>query len=333
MAKENEKRVSNMMVITPIELPETQNAVKVFPTNYEFTDSGNRRMVRYLNDGYHVVEIPHGQEMVKRLSAQLTSDNDYQLRFDIGLAGIDTEAIIKWASEHPLLVDESGYIPRKNTRLGPASYSILLMRQLSKHKHSVDGDIMKAYVKYSSLPQEQKEAVAVFFGVNPSDLEPEELDNRMISLHGGVLTIVKENRDRFLNEFTSLFDEVSLNFKAAMLCGVVVQQSEGIYTLAKNSFILGDESLSITMLRKRDDLYSILSRELSEKGMYQHGIETEVDYEDEEVVTSPIQFEVGTAAAEPAAAQQPAAPAPASEKAPVAKGAKAGAPAGEFKQK
>jgi hypothetical protein len=259
---------SNIMVISPIEVPETTSALKVFPVQYEFMKE-NKRMIRYLTDSYDLVEVEYGKEMPKRLRVSLIDANSYLHKFDISaLTEKGQKDIYKWASEHPLLTDPSGFIENNNNKLGAATYEIMFLRQVAAKRYDDDTKITRAYMKFTLLPTETKRATAVFFGINPENMDDDILTNKVVGLTGGIITSNKVNLDKFLGDFNSLMDSISLNFRAAVLCGVIID-AEGNFLIAETSYVLGTEVNAISTLRTREDLRNIVYRGLREQGMLQ----------------------------------------------------------------
>lgn len=279
---------SNIMVIQPIEMPETASAVKLFPVHYEFIDSKNKRMVRYLSDAYEVHEVPHGDPQPKKLRISLTDDHGFIHKFDVGLAGVSEANLEKWASEHPLLIDPTGFIPRKNNRLSPPAYEITFMKRVAMKSFSDDDEITKVFFRFSALTPEQKNSIAIIFGLDPTGMKPEVMSNKLVGLVGGIITSNPANRTRFLTKFEDMFDEVTLNFKAALISKVIVQTDHDVYLIASSSYVLGSETHSIAALRSREDLRNIVYRDLEELDMLQRTSKPVYEISEEESIATSV---------------------------------------------
>ena len=225
---------------------------------YHFRTEDGKMLKRVLSDTGAVNDIDV-EKQVKKMPIELNKNNGYSFEVDVNRTGIKAEDIKKWAQGHPdlgLWDDNSG-----------TDYIYSFDDDVVNGDFESDDEKFEVFQKYSVLDADQRNAIAVYFGVEPWDSNEKELRNALVGFDGGIIATDKDARQDFLSNLDVIFDNRSLNFQSAVMCGVVGETNDGVYTL--NGEVLGSSrSASIGMLIQRPELFSIIERELKKNGKF-----------------------------------------------------------------
>lgn len=227
---------------------------------YEIQTSEGKKK-RYLNDRLEVVEVSPQSEKGVKFDLSMNSKNLWRVEIIIPETYSDLDKLKKWAAEHPQLA--------KTTDANAGTlYVYEFSDEAITETYDDDDARLEAAAKFKSLSLEEKQTVAVNFGISPWELEEKELVNRMVGLSKGLVTNTASFRNEFLNNFDRMItDETRLNFKSGVQSNVIQHTSDGVYTIA-GEVIGATEDNAVLTLRQRSDLYSILTRELVAKGRF-----------------------------------------------------------------
>ena len=235
----------------------TVNGTIVLDTAYEVTVNGEKKK-RVLTEKGTVVEVSPKSEVAK-LEVILSPKNLWSYKINLDLEGKDKEALRKWVKESPYLSKEGS--PDNTT------FCYRFDDEVIEESSTTDEEKAEVYSKYKLLTEDERIAVSVHFGVPPFDVSEKELMNHLVGLSGGLITSSPELRNEFLNHLDRIFDEVALNFRCAVQEGVVSKSDSGVYTM--NGEVLGSSlDASILLVKQREDLFSVIKRELTNKGKF-----------------------------------------------------------------
>jgi len=226
------------------------------PSSYDFVDDKKNLKKRCLLDNLTIVEIPR-TESAETLNIELDSNNRWEYHIDMSHPAIKKEKMIQFWKDHPIsknLVDDETEIFLDNT------FTYEFTDVTLENDKRVDDEIIKCYTTFQSLTEDQREKVAIYFGVATRDLDASQLEREMVSLENGVLIIYPENRKDFLEDINKMFDHVTLNLQLAETYGVL--KTDGESRLIAGSPIGNTFSECLVSLRNRPEFYNQLKRDL-----------------------------------------------------------------------
>ena len=251
------KKNTNIMRITIRNMSNIYGK-RVVDAEYAFINDDGKQVKCVLSDNgtVHTVDM---DKVIKRMPIELDRNNAYTFDYDIGRESLDKKAIKKWAANHP--------------DLGPANYTseseyvIVFDDEVIDNTYEDDDEKYDVFSKFKVLDANQRNGISVHFGIEPWDLNERELRNRLVSFDSGIITTDKDCRNDFLNNIDTVFNPITLNFQAAVLCGVIGGSESGVYTL--NGEVLGSsKEACIAVLMQRPELFSIIERELKKKAKF-----------------------------------------------------------------
>ncbi len=226
------------------------------PASYDFVDDKKNLKKRCLLDNLTIVEIPR-TESAETLNIELDSNNRWEYQIDMSHPSINKDKMVQFWKDHPLaknLVDDESEIFLDNT------FTYEFTDVTLQNDKRVDDEIVKCYTTFQSLTEDQREKVAIYFGVATRDLDSEQLEREMVSLDNGVLTVYPENRKDFLEDINKMFDHVTLNLQLAETYGVL--KTDGESRIIAGSPIGNTFSECLVSLRNRPEFYGQLKRDL-----------------------------------------------------------------------
>lgn len=238
--------------------PNGVEGTTILDSGYEFVNEKGEKQKRILTDKKEVKEVDVKSGGASKIDIILNSKNMHMWQMDI-TEHMDVESIKKWASNHSQLglIDDN-----KST-----TFVYRFDDEVVKNTHDNDEQRVEVYAKYNTLDKDQRNAVAIHFGVSFWDKSESELKNELVSLDGGIISGIKAAREEFLERIDIIMDEVSLNFKCAVLNNIITTTNDNVYML--NGEMLGaSQEGAISMLKQRDELYAVIKRELTGKGKY-----------------------------------------------------------------
>jgi hypothetical protein len=117
-----------------------------------------------------------------------------------------------------------------------------------------DSEIVETYLRFKSLNRQEQDAVSVYFGVAPWDMDEKELITTMISLEDGVLTASRDNRSDFKEHIELMYDSHTINLKAAIITNAL--KSDGQAFIVSGQVLGNNFNEALATLRVREDLYN-----------------------------------------------------------------------------
>jgi hypothetical protein len=226
------------------------------PSSYDFVDEKKNLKKRCLLDNLTIVEIPR-TESAETLNIELDSNNRWEYEIDMSHPSIKKEKMVQFWKDHPIaknLVDDETEIFLDNT------FTYEFTDVTLQNDKRVDDEIIKCYTTFQSLTEDQREKVAIYFGVATRDLDASQLEREMVSLDHGVLIVYPENRKDFLEDINKMFDHVTLNLQLAETYGVL--KTDGESRIIAGSPIGNTFSECLVSLRNRPEYYNQLKRDL-----------------------------------------------------------------------
>lgn len=231
------------------------------PTSYEFVDEKKNLKKRCLLNNLTIAEVGR-TEAPELLNIDLDENNRWAYVIDMSHNGVNAEAMKKFWREHPLAAN---IIHDEDEPLLADSFTYEFTDITIKNDKRVDDEIVDCYTKFRSLTEDQREKVAIYFGVVTHDMDSEELEREMVSLDSGLLTTNAENRADFLGDINKMFDPIALNLQLAEINDVIKRNGDsrmiGGYPIGNNV-----EECLFT-LRKERQLYESLVREIAQYGL------------------------------------------------------------------
>lgn len=260
------------------------SAKRPVPASYEVINAKGDKVKRVLTDNLNVVEIPRDQS-VQSLQMILSSSTNWVYEFNLNRPGLDVEKLKKFWAEHPFVLDATipeSQQPSFKSAAGDSSfYYSSSVDELSRSLGN-DESKVEAYLKYKNLDEPDQRKVAVYFGVQEQNYSKEELFEVMASLDYGIVVSDGEDHDgaeriEFLTNLENMFDEYRLNFKLAI--------NNNILHTDGNSLLVGGIAIGLASnindcvltLKTREDLYSILIRELKNHNIPPYGDNTRLE--------------------------------------------------------
>ena len=133
-------------------------------------------------------------------------------------------------------------------------YNYYLSDEIIDSRLEDDEEIVETYLRFKSLTRQEKDAVSVYFGVAPWDMDDKELLTEMISLEDGVLTSSRENRSDFKEHIELMYDAHTINLKSAVLTNAL--KSDGQAYIISGQVLGNNFNEALATLRVRQDLYN-----------------------------------------------------------------------------
>jgi hypothetical protein len=226
------------------------------PSSYDFVDDKKNLKKRCLLNNLTIVEIPR-TESAETLNIELDSNNRWEYQIDMSHPAIVKDKMAQFWKDHPLaknLVDD------ETERFLDNTFTYEFTDVTLENDKRVDDEIIKCYTTFQSLTEDQREKVAIYFGVATRDLDASQLEREMVSLENGVLIIFPENRKDFLEDINKMFDHVTLNLQLAETYGVL--KTDGESRIIAGSPIGNTFSECLVSLRNRPEFYNQLKRDL-----------------------------------------------------------------------
>lgn len=225
----------------------------VLSTSYDIPNpKGGAGLKRVLTDSLEVVEVNRDKD-VKKLYVDMVFKNGFEYTIELDRPGIDYNAICKFFDEHPHASDITGR--RSSDDDKPDSmYNYYLSDEIIDSRIEDDEEIVETYLRFKSLTRQEKDAVSVYFGVAPWDMDDKELLTEMISLEDGVLTASRENRSDFKEHIELMYDAHTINLKSAILTNAL--KSDGQAYIISGQVLGNNFNEALGTLRVRQDLYN-----------------------------------------------------------------------------
>jgi len=224
---------------------------------YEIMVAGEKKK-RVLTPKGEVVEVSP-KSTIEKKDIVLNSQNLWTYTIDLSLEGVNSDDVRSWVKENPSI-----------SKIGSPDNTVFCYRfddESVEESFTEDEEKADVYSKYSTLDDEQRTAVAIYFGVSPFELSEKELKNHLVGLSNGLITNDKNFRAEFLNRLDRIFDEKSLNIRCAIQNGIINKSDGNIYTMQGE--VLGSSlDAAILLVKQRDELYAVIERELTAKGKY-----------------------------------------------------------------
>jgi hypothetical protein len=224
----------------------------VLSTSYDIVSDKGSQLKRVLTDSLEVLEVPRDKD-VKKLYVDMIHKNNFEYTIDLDRPGLNTDLICKFFDEHPHASDITER--RSSDYDKPDSmYYYILSDEIIDSRIEDDAEIVETYLRFKSLNRQEKDAVSVYFGVAPWDMDEKELLTTMISLEDGVLTASRDNRSDFKEHIELMYDSHTINLKAAVISGAL--KSDGQAFIISGQVIGNNFNESLATLRVREDLYN-----------------------------------------------------------------------------
>ena len=223
----------------------------VITTSY---DIPNKNLKRVLTDSLEVVEVAKDKD-VKKMFIDMSSKNGFEYIIDLEKPGVDGNKICQFFDEHPHASDITGR--RSNDNEKPDSmYYYIISDEIIDSCLEDDEEIVETYLRFKSLSREEQNAVSVYLGVAPWDLDDRELLVEMISLEDGTLTQSRDNRREFKEHLQLMYDAVTVNLKAAIISNAL--KSDGSAFIISGQVLGNNFNEALATLRIREDLYNAM---------------------------------------------------------------------------
>lgn len=231
------------------ELQSTANLI--ITTSY---DIPNKNLKRVLTDSLEVVEVSKEKD-VKKMFIDMSSKNAFEYIIDLEKPGVDGNKICQFFDEHPHASDITGR--RSNDNDKPDSmYYYVISDEIIDSCLEDDEEIVETYLRFKSLSREEQNAVSVYLGVAPWDLDDRELLVEMISLEDGTLTQSRDNRREFKEHLQLMYDAITVNLKAAIISNAL--KSDGSAFIISGQVLGNNFNEALATLRIREDLYNAM---------------------------------------------------------------------------
>lgn len=225
----------------------------VLSTSYDIVnEKGGAGLKRVLSDSLEVLEVSRDKD-VKKLYVDMIHKNGFEYTIDLDRPGIDSEKICKFFDEHPHASDITGRRSSDDTK-PDSMYYYILSDEIIDSRIEDDEEIVETYLRFKSLSREEKNAVSVYFGVAPWDLDDKELLTEMVSLEDGTLTQSRDNREDFKEHLNIMFDKHTINLKAAIITNAL--KSDGQAFIISGQVLGNNFNEALATLRVREDLYN-----------------------------------------------------------------------------
>lgn len=225
----------------------------VLSTSYDIVnEKGGAGLKRVLSDSLEVLEVSRDKD-VKKLYVDMIHKNGFEYTIDLDRPGIDSEKICKFFDEHPHASDITGRRSSDDTK-PDSMYYYILSDEIIDSRIEDDEEIVETYLRFKSLSREEKNAVSVYFGVAPWDLDDKELLTEMVSLEDGTLTQSRDNRQDFKEHLNIMFDNYTINLKAAIITNAL--KSDGQAFIISGQVLGNNFNEALATLRVREDLYN-----------------------------------------------------------------------------
>jgi len=231
------------------ELQSTANLI--ITTSY---DIPNKNLKRVLTDSLEVVEVSKDKD-VKKMFIDMSSKNAFEYIIDLEKPGVDGNKICQFFDEHPHASDITGR--RSNDNDKPDSmYYYVISDEIIDSCLEDDEEIVETYLRFKSLSREEQNAVSVYLGVAPWDLDDRELLVEMISLEDGTLTQSRDNRREFKEHLQLMYDAITVNLKSAVISNAL--KSDGSAFIISGQVLGNNFNEALATLRIREDLYNAM---------------------------------------------------------------------------
>lgn len=231
------------------ELQSTANLI--ITTSY---DIPNKNLKRVLTDSLEVVEVSKEKD-VKKMFIDMSSKNAFEYIIDLEKPGVDGNKICQFFDEHPHASDITGR--RSNDNDKPDSmYYYVISDEIIDSCLEDDEEIVETYLRFKSLSREEQNAVSVYLGVAPWDLDDRELLVEMISLEDGTLTQSRDNRREFKEHLQLMYDAITINLKSAVISNAL--KSDGSAFIISGQVLGNNFNEALATLRIREDLYNAM---------------------------------------------------------------------------
>jgi len=223
----------------------------VITTSY---DIPNKNLKRVLTDSLEVVEVAKDKD-VKKMFIDMSSKNAFEYIIDLEKPGVDGNKICQFFDEHPHASDITGR--RSNDNEKPDSmYYYIISDEIIDSCLEDDEEIVETYLRFKSLSREEQNAVSVYLGVAPWDLDDRELLVEMISLEDGTLTQSRDNRREFKEHLQLMYDAITVNLKSAVISNAL--KSDGSAFIISGQVLGNNFNEALATLRIREDLYNAM---------------------------------------------------------------------------
>lgn len=260
---------SNYLVITARNVD--VRGTLICDSAYDTTVKGEK-VKRVLTPKGEVVEVSP-KSNTEKLDIKLNPENLWKHSINLSLEGVDVEGIRKWAKEHPQM-DKLGID-------GSSPFVYTIDDEIIEEASVSYEEKVEVYSKFNLLDSDQRKSVSVHFGLDPWELSEKELVMRLVGQEGLVSSDEKLRRE-FLHNMDRIFDEVSLNMRSAVQCGIITVTKDSVYVF--NGEVLGSSvESSVLMLKQREDLYSAIRRELKGKGKFLTTQDKKQEYKEQEI--------------------------------------------------
>ena len=231
------------------ELQSTANLI--ITTSY---DIPNKNLKRVLTDSLEVVEVSKEKD-VKKMFIDMSSKNAFEYIIDLEKPGVDGKKICQFFDEHPHASDITGR--RSNDNDKPDSmYYYVISDEIIDSCLEDDEEIVETYLRFKSLSREEQNAVSVYLGIAPWDLDDRELLVEMISLEDGTLTQSRDNRREFKEHLQLMYDAITVNLKSAVISNAL--KSDGSAFIISGQVLGNNFNEALATLRIREDLYNAM---------------------------------------------------------------------------
>ena len=231
------------------ELQSTANLI--ITTSY---DIPNKNLKRVLTDSLEVVEVAKDKD-VKKMFIDMSSKNAFEYIIDLEKPGVDGNKICQFFDEHPHASDITGR--RSNDNDKPDSmYYYVISDEIIDSCLEDDEEIVETYLRFKSLSREEQNAVSVYLGIAPWDLDDRELLVEMISLEDGTLTQSRDNRREFKEHLQLMYDAITVNLKSAVISNAL--KSDGSAFIISGQVLGNNFNEALATLRIREDLYNAM---------------------------------------------------------------------------
>jgi hypothetical protein len=231
------------------ELQSTANLI--ITTSY---DIPNKNLKRVLTDSLEVVEVAKDKD-VKKMFIDMSSKNAFEYIIDLEKPGVDGNKICQFFDEHPHASDITGR--RSNDNDKPDSmYYYIISDEIIDSCLEDDEEIVETYLRFKSLSREEQNAVSVYLGIAPWDLDDREILVEMISLEDGTLTQSRDNRREFKEHLQLMYDAITVNLKSAVISNAL--KSDGSAFIISGQVLGNNFNEALATLRIREDLYNAM---------------------------------------------------------------------------
>jgi hypothetical protein len=231
------------------ELQSTANLI--ITTSY---DIPNKNLKRVLTDSLEVVEVAKDKD-VKKMFIDMSSKNAFEYIIDLEKPGVDGNKICQFFDEHPHASDITGR--RSNDNDKPDSmYYYIISDEIIDSCIEDDEEIVETYLRFKSLSREEQNAVSVYLGIAPWDLDDREILVEMISLEDGTLTQSRDNRREFKEHLQLMYDAITVNLKSAVISNAL--KSDGSAFIISGQVLGNNFNEALATLRIREDLYNAM---------------------------------------------------------------------------